>query len=72
MAGFILKWIKNHQEEESVIVSLKELLCDMKASGIIFNQKDSHVQYPVKEFLIFYQAGLKRELKRKVNVIFID
>ncbi|MEH7304205.1 hypothetical protein [Neobacillus drentensis] len=70
--GFILKWIKTHQEEDSLIVSMKVLLSDMNASGITFNQKDSHIQHPVKEFLLFYQERLKREMKRKVNVIFVD
>jgi len=28
------------------------------------------IQHPVREFLLFYQAGLKREMKRKINVIF--
>jgi hypothetical protein len=70
--GFILKWINTHQEEESLIVSMKELLSDMKAGRIAFNQKESHVQHPVRDFLLLYQAGLKREMRRKVNVIFVD
>ncbi|WP_160725123.1 DUF7830 domain-containing protein [Bacillus sp. USDA818B3_A] len=70
--GFILKWINTHQKDGSLIVSMKELLSVMKASGITFNQNDSHIQHPVEEFLLFYQVGLRRDLKRKVNVIFVD
>ncbi len=56
---FILKWINTHQEEENFVVSLEELLKDMKAGGITFNQSDTHVKHPVKDFLVFYQVGLK-------------
>jgi len=70
--GYILRWINTHQVEESLIVSMKELLNDMKASGITFNQLESHVQHPVREFLLFYQSGLKREMKRKINIIFVE
>ncbi|SDN87444.1 hypothetical protein [Bacillus sp. OK048] len=67
---FILKWIKKHQQEDNLIVSMKKLLNDMRDFGITFNQKDSNVQYPVKDFLNFYQTGLKKELKKKVNITF--
>ncbi|WP_423800706.1 hypothetical protein [Neobacillus sp. SAB-20_R2A] len=70
--AFTLKWINTHQEGDNLIVSMKELLSDMKAGEITFNQIDSHVEHPVKEFLLFYQAGLKREMRRKVNIIFLD
>jgi hypothetical protein len=70
--AFILKWINTHKDGDSLIVSMKELLSDMKANQIIFTQKESHVQHPVKEFLMFYQAGVKKELKMKVNIIFAD
>ncbi|QCJ41177.1 hypothetical protein FAY30_04285 [Bacillus sp. S3] len=70
--AFILKWINTHQEGESLIVSMAELLRDMKAGGIIFNQKDYYIENLLKEFLLFYQRGLKREMKKKVNIIFVD
>lgn len=60
------------QEGERLIVSMAELLRDMKAVGITFNQKDSYIEHPVKDFLLFYQRGLKRELKKKLNIIFVD
>lgn len=67
---FILKWIKDHQQEDDLAVSMNKLLSDMKDFGITFNQKDSNVQYLVKEFLYFYQTGLKKDLKRKINITF--
>lgn len=67
---FILKWIKEHQQEDNLAVSMNNILSDMKDFGITFNQKDSNVQYPVKEFLNFYEIGLKKVLKRKINITF--
>jgi hypothetical protein len=68
---FILKWIKEHQHYENLTVSMKKLLNEMKAFGLTFNQKDSLVEYPVKEFLKFYQIELKKDLKRKINITYI-
>jgi len=53
------------------IVFMKELLNAMKDGGITFNQKESHVQHPVREFLLFYQVGVKRDMKRKINLIYL-
>jgi hypothetical protein len=68
--SFILKWIKENKREDTLNVSLKKLIYEMKDFGITFNQKDSIVQYPLKEFLIFYQTGLKKDLKKKINITF--
>jgi hypothetical protein len=49
---------------------MKKLLSEMREPGITFNQKDSIVQYPVKEFLVFYQSALKKNLKKKLDTSF--
>ncbi|MCM3694611.1 hypothetical protein [Neobacillus niacini] len=69
---FILKWIKEHQQEEDLEVSMKKLLSDMKDFGITFNQKDSNVQYLLKGFLTFFQMGMKKDLKKKINITYMD
>jgi hypothetical protein len=69
---FILKWISIHQLGENLTVSMKKLIKDMKDSGITFNQKDPIVQYPIKEFFLFYQRELKKDLKDKINITFIE
>jgi hypothetical protein len=70
--SFILKWVKNNQHGDTLTVSLKKLLNEMRESGITFNQKDSIVQYPVKEFFVFYQLALKKDLKKKIEIIFLN
>ena len=70
--SFILKWIKNNQHGDTLTVSMKKLLNEMRESGLSFNQKDSIVQYPVKEFLVFYQSALKKDLKKKIEIIFLN
>jgi hypothetical protein len=69
---FILKWISIHQLGENLTVSMKTLIKDMKDFGITFNQKDPIVQYPIKEFFLFYQRELKKVLKDKLNITFIE
>jgi hypothetical protein len=69
---FILKWISKHQLGENLTVSMKKLIMDMKDYGITFNQKDSNVQYPIKEFFSFYQRELKKDLKTKINITFVE
>jgi hypothetical protein len=69
---FILKWIKKHQQGDNLTVSINKLLNDMRDYGITFNQKDSNVLYLVKEFFAFYQTGLKKDLKRKININYIE
>jgi hypothetical protein len=49
---------------------MKKLLNEMNAFGLTFNQKDSLVEYPIKEFLKFYQIELKKDLKRKINITY--
>lgn len=70
--SFILKWVKNNQHGDTISVSMKKLLNQMRETGITFNQKDSIVQYPVKEFLVFYQSALKKDLKKKIEIIFLN
>jgi hypothetical protein len=70
--SFILKWVKNNQHEDTLTVSMTKLLYEMREAGISFNQKDAIVQYPVKEFLVFYQSALKKDLKRKIEIIFLN
>lgn len=68
----ILKWINEHQRKEDLTVPMNMLLNDMKASGLTFNQKDTNVIYPVKEFLGFYEKELKRDLKTKIKITYLD
>jgi len=70
--GFILNWIKLQQQEENLTVSMGKLLTDMRGYGLIVNQKDSNFQYPVKGFLAFYQIELKKDLKRKINITYLE
>lgn len=65
----ILKWIKDHQSGNSLVVPLDKIIDYMKSAGISFNQNDSLVTYPIKEFLEFYKKTLKVELKKKIELI---
>lgn len=69
---FILKWIKNEQKEDELSISLRKVLEEMKTAGITFNQKDEIAQYPIKNFFEFYQKEIKRDLKIKLQVKYIN
>lgn len=68
----LLKWIKENQADGSLIVSLEKIIEYLKRSGISFNQQDTLVNYPLKEFLIFYAKVMRSELKKKVEINLID
>lgn len=51
---------------------MQKLINEMRASGLTFNQKESNVQYPVKDFLVFYQSALKKDLKKKIDITFMN
>ncbi|MEC1526071.1 hypothetical protein P9D43_29190 [Neobacillus niacini] len=69
---FILKWIKDHKQNDVLMVPMSKLLKDMKTAGISFNQIDKLVQYPVKSFITFYQQELKKDLKEKLILTYMD
>lgn len=64
----ILKWIRKNQSDDSLVVSLQNIIGHMKSTGITFNQNDKFVKYPIKEFLEFYEKTIKSELKKKINL----
>ena len=68
----ILKWIKAHTKEEDLTVSISKLLAALKKEGITFNQNDKIAQYPIKNFINFYQKELKKDFNIKLNLTFID
>jgi hypothetical protein len=70
--GLVLKWIKEHQAGEYISVSMKKLIADLKATGISFNQNENLIQHPLKNFLMFYQKELKKDLKQVINISFTE
>ena len=65
----ILKWIKENQSGDSLVVSLQKIINHMKNNGVSFNQDDKLVKYPIESFLDKYQKTLKVELKKKIELI---
>ncbi|WP_209124361.1 hypothetical protein [Alkalihalobacillus sp. BA299] len=68
----VLKWIKVHTQEDELTISISKLLNNLKAEGITFNQNEKIVQYPIKNFINFYQQEVKKDLKMKLNLTYID
>lgn len=64
----ILKWIKENQTGDLVIVSLNKSIEYLRKSGVSFNQHDALVKHPIKEFLELYKKILRIELKRNVDL----
>ncbi|HZG71637.1 MAG TPA: hypothetical protein VEY51_08865, partial [Chondromyces sp.] len=70
---FLLKWMNKGQKKEGELaVSIKRILNDMKAYGITFNQKEALAEAPIKNFFDFYQKEIKKDLKTKVILIYVD
>ncbi|GGM38519.1 hypothetical protein GCM10011351_25750 [Paraliobacillus quinghaiensis] len=68
----LLKWIKKNQTDGTLVVSLQNIIDYMKNSGISFNQNDSIVKYPIKDFFELYVRISKSELKRKIELSIQD
>ncbi|MGE7602993.1 hypothetical protein ACQKL5_10845 [Peribacillus sp. NPDC097675] len=68
----VLKWINENQAANLINVSLHQLLDYMKKSGVSFNQQDNIVQYPIINFLKYYEKIIKTELKKKVLLMIKD
>ncbi|MBM7648434.1 hypothetical protein JOC78_001376 [Bacillus ectoiniformans] len=66
----VLKWVKDHQSGNTIVVSMQNLIAYMKSFGVTFHQNDQLVEYPIKNFLIYYEKTLKAELKKKIVVEF--
>ncbi|MFV8829525.1 hypothetical protein [Alkalihalobacterium sp. APHAB7] len=64
----ILKWIKENQSDDSLVVSLQKVISYMKSEGISFNQNDKLVKYTIKNFIEFYEKTIKAELKKKIEL----
>ncbi|MCD7034578.1 hypothetical protein LRR81_10030 [Metabacillus sp. GX 13764] len=64
----ILKWIKENQSDDALVVSLQKIIAYMKNSEVSFNQHNNLVKHPIKNFLEFYVKTLKKELKKKIEL----
>jgi hypothetical protein len=69
---YILNWISENKVQDEITVSIKKLLIDMKEKGFTFNQKENHVQSTLVNFLNYYQKELKKDLKQKINITFLE
>lgn len=68
--GKLLKWVKENQDGEVLMVSIIKLLNDMKLAGVSFTQSDTLAQHPIKSFLEFYSKELKKDLKIKLEIVY--
>jgi hypothetical protein len=66
----ILKWINENQTGEVLYVSFQSLINYMRNTGVSFNQQEKLIQYPIKNFLQYYEKISKTEFKKKVQLIF--
>lgn len=62
----ILKWIKQNQKDNRILVHKGQLLDDLRLANISFNQKDNLVWHPVNDFLRKYVNLINKEIKLKM------